>query len=148
MSHSAQSSASPRSPVDRDQTSVAGKLISWKSVGATAVTLGTPTGIGVLHPVLGEAAACIELLVMLAVLGTALFGAKQYSDRAFRLLRWTANRPEPESPRISSNPGQDHQEHARSVHTRLVTSEDGLEFEDSAPAIPPNTSRGRYRRHG
>ena len=32
------------------------------------------------------------------VIATALFGSATTSDRAFRLLRWFANRPEPKVP--------------------------------------------------
>jgi hypothetical protein len=34
----------------------------------------------------------------LTVIGTALFGSQELSERAFRLLRWIANRPEPTAP--------------------------------------------------
>ncbi len=57
--------------------------------------LGTPAGIGMFHPVLGEIIAVIEVAVALTVLGTALFGSAALSERAFRLLRWVRNRPEP-----------------------------------------------------
>jgi hypothetical protein len=36
--------------------------------------------------------------VILTVLGTALFGSETLSERAFRLLRWMGNRPEPPGP--------------------------------------------------
>ena len=55
-------------------------------------------GIGVLHPMLGEAIAVIEVVVVLAIIGTALFGSPALSERAFRLLRWSGNRPEPPGP--------------------------------------------------
>lgn len=72
--------------------------VPWRSVGAGATALGTPVGIGVLHPVLGEAIAIIEMVVVLAIIGTALFGSTALSERAFRLLRWSGNRPEPPGP--------------------------------------------------
>ena len=31
-------------------------------------------------------------------MGTALFGSRALSERTFRLLRWIANRPEPDGP--------------------------------------------------
>ena len=39
-----------------------------------------------------------ELVVALTVVITALFGSQALSERAFRLLRWIANRPEPACP--------------------------------------------------
>jgi hypothetical protein len=44
----------------------------------------------------------IELAVALTLIGTALFGSQALSDRAFRLLRWIANKPEPPAPDTSS----------------------------------------------
>lgn len=70
----------------------------WRSVGAEITTLGTPVGIGVLHPMLGEAIAVVEVVVVLAIIGTVLFGSLARSERAFRLLRWIGNRPEPPGP--------------------------------------------------
>ncbi len=69
-----------------------------RSVGAGVTALGTPAGIGVLHPMLGEAIAVIKVVVVLAIIGTALFGSPALSERAFRLLRWSGNRPEPPEP--------------------------------------------------
>ena len=71
---------------------------SWHSVGAGAVSLATPVSIGMLHPVLGEVIAIIEVAIVLTVIGTALFGSPALSERAFRLLRWIRNRPEPRTP--------------------------------------------------
>jgi hypothetical protein len=67
---------------------------------AGAAALGTPFGIGVLHPALGEAFAVIEVMVVLIIIGTALFGSSVLSERAFRLLRWIGNRPEPPEPPV------------------------------------------------
>jgi hypothetical protein len=64
-------------------------------MGARVASLATPVGIGVLHPVLGEVIAVIEVAVILTIIGTALFGSMALSERAFRLLRWIGNRPEP-----------------------------------------------------
>jgi hypothetical protein len=44
------------------------------------------------------ALVAVELLVVLVVMGAALFGSQEISERAFRLLRWVSNRPEPEAP--------------------------------------------------
>jgi hypothetical protein len=70
----------------------------WRTVGVAAVSLGVPVGTGVLHPTLGELIAAIEVMMVLAIIGTALFGSLVLSERAFRLLRWIGNRPEPPSP--------------------------------------------------
>lgn len=47
---------------------------------------------------LGEMMMVVEFVVILTVLGTALFGSQTLSERAFRLLRWLGNRPEPPGP--------------------------------------------------
>jgi hypothetical protein len=60
--------------------------------------LGTPVGIGMLHPLLGEVIAITEIVVALTVIAVALFGSKALSERAFRLLRWFGNCPEPPAP--------------------------------------------------
>jgi hypothetical protein len=72
--------------------------VPWRSVGAGIVSVGTPLGISVLHPLLGGVLAVVELVMILTVLGTALFGSQTLSERAFRLLRWLGNRPEPPGP--------------------------------------------------
>ena len=70
----------------------------WRPMGVGVASLGIPVGTGVLHPVLGEALTIIEIVVVLTVIGTALFGNLALSERAFRLLRWLGNRPEPPGP--------------------------------------------------
>lgn len=91
--------------------------LSWRSAGAGAASLATPVGIGVLHPLLGEVIAIIEVAVVLTILGTALFGSPALSERAFRLLRWLRNRPEPQAPALGDmrqQPGPDqHRRHPR-----------------------------------
>lgn len=71
--------------------------VHWRAV-TTAVAVATPVGIGVLHPRLGEILVVSEPIVALMIICTALFGSRDLSDRAFRLLRWIWNRPEPEAP--------------------------------------------------
>jgi hypothetical protein len=66
--------------------------------------LGSAVGIGVLHPLLGEVIAITEIAVVLTVIAVALFGSKTLSERAFRLLRWFGNRPEPPAPNLTGNP--------------------------------------------
>jgi len=48
--------------------------------------------------VVGEVIAIVEVVVVLAIIGTILFGSLALSERAFRLLRWIGNRPEPPGP--------------------------------------------------
>ncbi len=77
--------------------------VPWRTLGVGMTSLGTPLGIGILHPVLGEVIAAIEVVVVLTIIGTALFGSPALSDRAFRLLRWMGNRPEPPGPAPGSS---------------------------------------------
>jgi hypothetical protein len=51
-----------------------------------------------LNTLLGEIIGITEVLVPLAVIVIALLGSTALSDRAFRLLRWFGNRPEPPAP--------------------------------------------------
>ena len=55
-----------------------------------------------LHPALGEALAAADVIVPLAIalvlLIAILQGSSQTCERAFRLLRWIANRAEPPAP--------------------------------------------------
>jgi hypothetical protein len=72
--------------------------VPWRAAGIGLTSLGTPAGIGVADPLLGRIAIVIELAVALAIIGTALYGSRALSERAFRLLRWIAGRPEPPGP--------------------------------------------------
>jgi hypothetical protein len=45
----------------------------------------------------------VEVMAMLIIIGTALFGTQMRSERAFRFLRWIANQPESPEP-----PGEPH----------------------------------------
>jgi len=71
--------------------------VPWPSVGAAATSLGAPLGIGMLHPVLGEVTAVIEIMVVLTI-NRDCNVRQPGSERAFRLLRWCGNRPEPPAP--------------------------------------------------
>ena len=73
--------------------------VPWRPVGTSLISAGVPTAIGMVHPFIGVGMAIVELALALTVIGTALFGSPELSERAFRLLRWIANRPEPASPR-------------------------------------------------
>ena len=84
---------------------MARERVPWRSAAASVTALGTPAGIGVLHPMLGEIVAIIELVVALTIIGTALFGSPDLSDRTFRLLRWIGNRPDPAPESTSAGEG-------------------------------------------
>lgn len=72
--------------------------VPWRAAGVGLSSLATTTGTWVAAPLLGQIVTGLELAVALAVIGTALFGSPELSERAFRLLRWIANRPEPPAP--------------------------------------------------
>ena len=72
--------------------------IPWRSVGTGIAGVGTPAGISVFHPLLGEIMVSVEFAVILTIITTALFATRELSERAFRLLRWFGNRPEPPAP--------------------------------------------------
>lgn len=76
----------------------------WRAAGVGLTSLGTPLGLGIADPLLGQATAAAELAVMFAIIGTALFGSQALSERAFRLLRWIGNRPEHPGPTVPSPP--------------------------------------------
>jgi hypothetical protein len=59
--------------------------------------LGSPVAIGMFNSLLGEIITITEVALVLTVIAVALFGSKTLSERAFRLLRWFANRAEPPS---------------------------------------------------
>ncbi len=69
-----------------------------RALGAGAVGLGGPALTWSTVPELGVALIALEALIVLVVMGAALFGSGEISERAFRLLRWVANRPEPKAP--------------------------------------------------
>jgi hypothetical protein len=72
----------------------------WRAAGIGLTSLGAPIGIGAADHLLGLTAFAIELTAALTIIGTALFGSQVISERAFRILRWIANRPEPPAPAL------------------------------------------------
>lgn len=93
---------------------------SWRSLGLKTGAIGTPVGVGYLNPILGQALTITGAVLLVIVLIAALFGSKAISERAFRLLRWTANRPEPSGPtpsigRSDIQPINRHCQHRHSV---------------------------------
>jgi hypothetical protein len=93
---------SPPAASAAGQQGVPGGRVPWRTAGIGLTSLGTPIGIGVADPFLGSITVAIELAVALTIIGTALFGSQALSERAFRLLRWIANRPEPPGPGVPS----------------------------------------------
>lgn len=67
--------------------------------------LGGPALAWWANSALGVMVTIAELAVAVTVVTTALFGSEIISERAFRLLRWLANRPEPQSPKTFAGPG-------------------------------------------
>src|SRR5712691_6481196 len=71
-------------------------------LGASAGVLGGEGLAAYLDPALGEALAAADVIVPLAIalvlLIAILRGSGQTCERAFRLLRWIANRAEPPAP--------------------------------------------------
>jgi hypothetical protein len=78
----------------------------WHVLAISTGSLAPPIGLGVRHPVVGEAFAGVELAVLLTIIGAALFGSRVLSERAFRLLRWLGNRPEPPEPPPAAGAGK------------------------------------------
>jgi hypothetical protein len=84
----------------------------WRSLGIGAGAVGAPAAISYLHPAFGWILVGSEVATFMIVLAAALFGTSTISERAFRLLRWLANRPEPAAPSspessTASGAGQD-----------------------------------------
>jgi hypothetical protein len=69
--------------------------LPWRALGAAIAALGTSVSVIFAEPILGHAIAAVEVGAFLVVIGTALFGSRTLSERAFRLLRYIADRPEP-----------------------------------------------------
>ncbi|MEU8193437.1 hypothetical protein AB0C10_06610 [Microbispora amethystogenes] len=71
-------------------TSRRGRADALVTAAATA-----PAAVWVVHPVLSAVIAGVGAAAGLVVVLTALFGSDRFSERAFRLLRRLADRPEP-----------------------------------------------------
>ena len=97
----------PTAPLDDTQKTpdpTDRRRVPWRVAGLGLTSFGTPIGIWATAPLLGRIATGIETVVALAIIGAALFGRPELSERAFRLLRWTANRPEPPAPTAPTGP--------------------------------------------
>lgn len=93
MTEPGNESADPAAPPAPD-----GGRVPWRAAGIGLTSLGAPIGIGAANHLLGSTALALELTAALTIIGTALFGSQVTSERAFRILRWIANRPEPPAP--------------------------------------------------
>lgn len=69
-----------------------------RTAAASLSALVPPGALSVIHPAFAIALIFIEFGLCIAVVGTALYGSNTVSERAFRLLRWVANKPEPAAP--------------------------------------------------
>lgn len=69
-----------------------------RSVGLGLGAVGAPTFSAFLDPILGQMLAVAEISTLLVIVFTALFATQHISERAFRLLRWCGDRPEPPCP--------------------------------------------------
>jgi hypothetical protein len=84
-----------------------GGRVPWRAAGFGIASLGAPVGIGAADHLLGSAVFALELTAALTIIGTALFGSQLISERAFRVLRWIADRPEPPAPTAYGHPPTD-----------------------------------------
>ncbi len=107
-------------------TAIAAKAarVPWRPVGTSVISAGVPMAAGITHPLIGAGIAIIELAVALTVIGAALFGSPELSERAFRLLRWIANRPEPPTPGAAAS-------------SPAPSGVPKTSFTDTSPAPPP-----------
>ena len=79
--------------------------LPWRALGLCSPAVGGIAAVYDPHPLAGlviviggVSVAVIVIATAVIVVATALFGSATTSDRAFRLLRWFANRPEPKVP--------------------------------------------------
>ncbi len=72
--------------------------LPWRALGLGSSALGGIAAVYYSYPLLSLVIViCVASVGVLTAL-TALFGSATTSDRAFRLLRWFTNRPEPKAP--------------------------------------------------
>lgn len=70
----------------------------FSPVGRWVALAGVPVGTWFAQPEISIALVLMGITCTALIMGTALFGNDRHSDRAFRLLRWIAGRPEPDAP--------------------------------------------------
>jgi hypothetical protein len=79
-------------------------------------TIGGIAAVYYSHPLIGLAIIICATAVAMITIATALFGSATTSDRAFRLLRWFTNRPEPDAPLTEITPAARRSSHRPHSH--------------------------------
>jgi hypothetical protein len=72
--------------------------LPWRALGLGLSAIGGTAAAYYSHPLVGQAIVICETAAAMITVATALFGSETTSERAFRLLRWLTNRPEPDAP--------------------------------------------------
>jgi hypothetical protein len=72
--------------------------LPWRALGLGLPAIGGIAAAYYSQPMVGEAIVICGTVSAVITMATALFGSETTSERAFRLLRWLANRPEPDAP--------------------------------------------------
>lgn len=116
--------------------------IPWRALGLGSSGIGGIAAAYYTHPLVGLVIAICETTVATTIIATALFGSATTSDRAFRFLRWLADRPEPDGPaaRIHRTTRRQGKLPLSRRHGHSPTSTDGSAASTRAPltsvAIP------------
>ena len=103
--------------------------VSWRLIGPVVASSVAPVAVGVLHPLLGGMVALSVIAVAVTIIGTALFGSSELSKRAFRLMCWFGNRPEPRN----SNGDLAYEEILRGRWSAIAISPDPASAENPFP---------------
>lgn len=77
--------------------------LPWRAVGLGSSAIGGVAAATYSHPLVGQAMVVCWTAAAMITIATALFGSATRSARAFRLLRWLTNRPEPDAPPTEIN---------------------------------------------
>lgn len=87
-------------PSSKSERSSTARLPSWRALGLGSSAIGGIATVYYAYPIAGLAIVSCQAAIALIVIAAALFGSATTSGRAFRLLRWLANSPEPDAPPI------------------------------------------------
>lgn len=85
-------------PSSKSERSSTIRLPSWRALGLGSSAIGGIATVYCAYPIAGLAIVSCQAAVALIIIAAALFGSATTSGRAFRLLRWLANSPEPDAP--------------------------------------------------
>ena len=107
------------------------RRLPWRVLGLCSPAVGGIAAVYDPHPLAGlviviggvSVAVIAMTITAVIVIAAALFGSATTSDRAFRLLRWFANRPEPKVPPAAvteAGRGSDRRRRGHRTHARLV----------------------------